>query len=96
MIVAVKQVEFEDRLKEFRAERIEMVLANEVPVKMEESGRIVLHIVPQSAFESTAHLDLYAIRRERDFLWPINGGNSGSIMYNFDGLLCATMGNEYA
>jgi hypothetical protein len=96
MIVAVKQVEFEDRLKEFRAERIEMILANEVPVKMEESGRIVLHIVPQSAFESPAELDLYSIRQGGDHPWPINGWGSGSIRYNFDGLLSVSMGNEYA
>ncbi len=95
MVVAVKQVEFEDKLKEFRAERIGMVIVGEVPVKMEEGGRAILHIVPQSAFESPANLDLKAIRQGHDFLWPINSGSSGSTRYNFDGLLRAISGDEY-
>lgn len=96
MVVAVKQVEFDDRLKEFRAERVGMVIAGEVPVRMEECGRAMLHIVPQGAFGTRANLDLKAIRQGRDFLWPINGGNSGSTRYNFDGLLRYTAGDEYA
>lgn len=96
MVVAVKQVEFEDRLKEFRAERLGMVIAGEVPVRMEEGARAVLHIVPQSAFESGAVVDLRAVERGRDFLWPIGGGNHGLTRYNFDGLLRTTSGDEYA
>lgn len=95
MVVAVKQVEFSDRLKEFRAERIEMILASEVPVKMEGEGRIVLHIVPQSAFGVPVNLDLYAIRQSNKFPAPISDWG-GSMRYNFDGLLSVSTGNEYA
>lgn len=96
MVVAVKQVEFEDRLKEFRAERIGMIREGEVPARMEEGARCVLHIVPQSGFESSANLDLDAIIQGRDFIWPINGGGSGSIRYNFDGLLSVVMNDGHA
>lgn len=96
MVVAVKQAEFDDRLKEFRTERVSMILTGEVPVRMEEGARAVLHIVPQGAFESSANLDLQAIKQGRDFLWPINGGSYGNNRYNFDGLLRSTAGDEYA
>lgn len=96
MVVAVKQVEFEDRLKEFRDERIAMIREGEVPVRMEEGARIALHIVPSRAFEADMNIDLSAIKQGRDFLWPIHGGNGGSVRYNFDGLLFDSTKAEYA
>jgi hypothetical protein len=96
VIVAVKQVEFEDRLNEFRDERIKMILDGEVPVKMEEGGRIVLHIVPRSALESPSNLDLNVVNQGRDLPWPIGSWGPGLIRYNFDGLLSVSMGSEYA
>src|SRR4051812_21048965 len=96
MVVAVKQVEFEDRLKEFRDERITMILEGEVPVRMEEGARLVLHIIPRHAFDADKNIDLSAIKQGRDFLWPIHGGSGGSVRYNFDGLLFDSTKDEYA
>ena len=96
MVVAIKQAEFEDQLKEFRDERIAMILEGEVPVRMEEGARIALHIVPRLAFDADKDIELSSIKQGRDFLWPMNGGNSGSVRYNFDGLLFDSMKAECA
>lgn len=96
MVVAVKQVDFDDRLKEFRAERIGLIIGGETRVKMEEGARAVLHIVPQRAFETTPDLDLLKIMQEGDYLWPIDSGNQSSTRYNFDGLLSFITEGDYA
>ncbi len=41
-----------DRIRAFRAERLGRVVAGEAPVPIEGTSRVVLHVVPISAFDS--------------------------------------------
>src|SRR5215207_7332424 len=43
-----------DRIRAFRAERLGRVVSGETPVPIKGSGRVLLHVVPISAFASPA------------------------------------------
>jgi hypothetical protein len=43
-----------DRIRAFRAERLSRVVSGETPIPIEGTGRVVLHVVPISAFDSPA------------------------------------------
>lgn len=88
-----------DRIRAFRAERLGRVISGETPVPIEGIGRVVLHVVPISAFDAPASFVDLDIRRpplsERALL-PISIGdevhwsnpNSFLPRYNFDGVFC--------
>jgi hypothetical protein len=93
-----------DRIRAFRAERLSRVVAGETPVPIEGTGRVVLHVVPISAFDSPASSVDLDIRRPplgEKVLLPIcivkDVGLDESILlypnvfephYNFDGVFC--------
>ena len=52
-----------DRIRAFRAERLSRVVSGETPVPIEGTGRVVLHVVPISAFDSPASVVDLDIRR---------------------------------
>jgi predicted HTH transcriptional regulator len=48
-----------DRIRAFRAERLSQVVSRETPVPVEGTSRVVLHVVPISAFDApTSFVDL--------------------------------------
>jgi hypothetical protein len=52
-----------DRIRAFRAERLGRVVSGETPVPLKGTGRVVLHVVPISAFDSPASVVDLDIRR---------------------------------
>jgi hypothetical protein len=52
-----------DRIRAFRAERLGRVVSGETPVHIEGTSRVVLHVVPISAFDSPASVVDLDIRR---------------------------------
>jgi hypothetical protein len=94
-----------DRIRAFRAERLSRVVSGETPVPIEGTSRVVLHVVPISAFDAPASFVDLDIRRpplsERALL-PISivdenvdevlWSNPSSFLprYNFDGVFCVS------
>jgi hypothetical protein len=80
-----------ERVRLFRTERLGRIVAGETPVLMDESGKVVLHIVPFGAFDPSAGLDIFSLG---DAVWRIEPiyGSVASRRYNLDGLV--TYGNS--
>jgi hypothetical protein len=87
MIVITRPPEFADHLREFRSERIRTIQEGEVPAKLAERARLVVHIVPSRAFDETAEMDFAPFTLETDFLKPMHAWGYDAIRHNFDGLL---------
>lgn len=75
-----------ERIRNFRVERLSKIVAEETPVKLDNFPKIVLHIIPISAFDSTTRFDLSLIARNPNYLPPISTW-SWNHRYNFDGFL---------
>ena len=87
MFVITKPIEFEDKLKTFRSERIVTILEDIVPVVMDQEARVVLHVVPKRAFDQPIEVDLSILKREDQSLRPIHAHGWDALRYNFDGLI---------
>jgi hypothetical protein len=78
-----------ERTRDFRRQRIANVIAGETPVPLNAGGKIVLHIVPFSAFDPGAgtRFDLSGLSAQHlAQLQSISMGNN-YYRYNFDGFL---------
>jgi hypothetical protein len=87
MIISTKAVDFADRLREFRTERLSVIKEGQVPGELMKGARLVLHIVPAKAFDEEAQLDFTSFKLETDSLQPMYSFGSQSIRHNFDGML---------
>lgn len=77
------------RLRLFRIERIAKILADDAPVQLEPGAKIVVHLLPISAFATDQQVDLKALSRDKlsnlvDFL-----RSGGSPRFNLHGLFLA-------
>ncbi len=74
-------------IKNFRTERISKIIANDTPVIMEDSAKVVLHIIPLNSFDPTKIYEFDNIIRNSSIsLAPIST-SSYDVRYNFDGYL---------
>jgi len=78
-----------ERIRRFRIDRLSAVLADEGPVNLQDGAKLVLHIIPFSAFNASAVLDLsvlsvryYANDR---CLRPPYDSSGWTARHNFDG-----------
>ncbi len=78
-----------ERIRNFRMERLGMIVAGETPVPLDDGAKIVLHIVPFGAFDPTAKFDVASLSDDRmDLLTPLYTLRlEYSQRYNFDGFL---------
>jgi len=74
------------RLERFREDRIMKVIASETPVTLNPYAKIVLHLIPLSAFQSQERYDLTSISNSTIRLSPLGGG-SREWRYNLEGVL---------
>lgn len=83
----------EDRVRGFRAERLAKIAADEGSMPIVGGGRIVLHIVPFSAFGRTTNIDLErALALHRAFS-PL-GNTDRTPRINFDGFINVRGGEQ--
>lgn len=75
-----------EKVRRFRDERLARIVADETPVVLFPSPRIVLHLLPISALEPIVQFDLARFEHKRDDLMPLSGGGS-SFRYNLDGVV---------
>ena len=78
------------RIRSFRQERLSLIVAGETPVVMESGAKIVLHLIPLSAFDPALRLDLSGLAHEAGMLEPMSASGWNGPRYNFDGLLTYT------
>jgi hypothetical protein len=76
----------EERIRNFRIDRISKLIAGETPVRLDRSPKMVLHIIPLAAFDFSLILDNSSFRKNLDSLPSINGGIDHT-RYNLDGFL---------
>ena len=75
-----------NRVRDFRADRLVMIREGRTPVAMNSVPKMVLHIVPYSAFSTRFRIDPKALHaHHRNFL-PLHGGGTDH-RYNVDGYL---------
>jgi hypothetical protein len=75
-----------ERIRNFRAARLSMMVAGETPVVMDENPKIILHIIPLGAFDAGSRYDLASIKNETDLLQPIRASGWNGPRHNFDGI----------
>ena len=76
-----------ERIRNFRADRLGQLIADETPIQMDENAKLVLHVVPLGAFDTAAKFDLATIKNETSLLMPMRtGGGWSGARHNFDGL----------
>ncbi len=78
-----------DKIRAFRRERLSMLSVDEGPVKIsheEHGGRLVLHIVPFSAFSHNQSLDIRQIFSNHQSFRPLTSMGM-TPQFNFDGVI---------
>jgi hypothetical protein len=75
-----------ERIRNFRIERLSKIIAGETPVLLNETAKIILHIIPFGAFNPAARFDVSSLASDVGKLQPISalGEETG---HNFDGYL---------
>ncbi len=76
-----------ERIKSFRAERIGNIISGEAPFLLPDTGKLVLHLLPLSAFDPSISFDPASFKKTTwKALSPI-GYHGGNDTFNFDGYL---------
>ncbi len=73
-------------LRDFRTRRLGLVLADESPVVLKYSGRVVLHLVPASALAPNGRVDVRVAAQHRTLTYPLDATGYNH-RYNADGYL---------
>lgn len=81
-----------ERIRNFRTERLGIIVAGETPVALDEGAKIVLHIVPFSASDPSVRFDLSSLPRSGD-LQPMFSRDWNN-RHNFDGYLTNTQPSD--
>jgi hypothetical protein len=74
------------RTRDFRLERLARVVSGETPAPLKEGAKIVLHLIPLSAFEPGTKFDVNSLGRDASRIIPMYV-TSWSDRFNFDRLL---------
>ncbi len=75
-----------ERIKHFRFERISKIVANETPIPLSNSSKVILHLVPFVAFESGFSIQVSSLQKEAPSLKPLYS-YVGKFRYNLDGIV---------
>jgi len=75
-----------ERIRNFRIERLSKIIAGETPVLLNETAKIILHIIPFGAFNPAARFDVSSLASDVGKLQPISAPGWDT-RHNFDGYL---------
>lgn len=76
-----------DATRQFHLERLARIVADEGPIRLNQSARIIVHLIPLGAVSDTALVPLEAVRPSGVF-WLLFSASGGSYTrWNIDGLL---------
>jgi hypothetical protein len=89
-------VELRDRIEKFRRERVALIGRGEGPIATRSDGRLILHLIPLTAFDAPQPVDLQRVSRE--IFLPPTSGTGYNPYFNVDGYLTcrAVAENGYA
>lgn len=78
-----------NRITLFREQRINKIISGETPLMLPYGAKIILHLIPLSAFESNQTYNIEYFYNNRDLLPPIHHSSyqTNTQRRNFDGLL---------
>ena len=86
----------EERIRNFRRDRLSSVIAGETPIPMTGASKLVLHLVPLNAFDVASNLRYdvsfygdaapYTEPQTPKMVWPLDTTNLDN-RFNFDGIL---------
>ena len=81
-----------ERIRHFRDDRIAKNVADETPVPLEATARIILHILPIQALERTTLIDITKLSLGSNFIdvFPIASQKATDWRFNFDGFVTHT------
>jgi hypothetical protein len=82
-----------ERIRRFRDGRLARILAGETPVRVADSARIVLHVVPLAFADASHSVSLSPVAENPSAIPPIQGLHWLRQHFNFDGFL---LGSGYA
>ena len=74
-----------ERARTFRKERVDMIISGG-GLPLQAGGRLILHIIPLSAFASTLQLDLAVVHQHHMCFRPINSMGM-TPRFNFEGFI---------
>lgn len=76
-----------NQVRAFRRERLDLIRAGDVPASFEDDSRLILHLVPLSAFDPSTRYDLSHLSRVENshYVRPM-GLTNIDIAHNFDGV----------
>lgn len=81
-----------ERIRQFRIDRLSKLAADEGPVLLGESGKMILHIIPITAFDPSALYNVSGLANDTTGLHPLFKYVTGwSHRHNFDGYLTYAM-----
>ncbi len=83
-----------ERIRNFRRDRISNIVANETPILLPDTAKIVLHLIPINAFSSAQSLDIDKIASNSEQLHPITSYGGWNYRYNLDGFLTHSIYTE--
>lgn len=75
-----------ERIRNFRIERLSKIIAGDTPVLLNETAKIILHIVPFGAFNPAARFDVSLLANDAERLQPMSV-MPWNYRHNFDGYL---------
>lgn len=76
-----------DRIRNFQADRIAKVYGDETPVPLMEGGKLLIHIMPISAFTTQNRIDIGTFVHNRETSLPTIRGDGWNSMLNIDGVI---------
>ncbi|MCC7541190.1 MAG: ATP-binding protein [Deltaproteobacteria bacterium] len=78
-----------EKLRSFQRERVARILADETPIKLKSVARMVLHLIPATAFDPGQAVDVVAVGERPDDLRPLYS-MGGRHRFNVDGIVTFT------
>ena len=83
-----------DRIKNFRIDRINNIYTNQSYLPLPEGAKVILHLIPFSAFSPNNNFEFQNIRNFTSEMRPMRGGG-WDFQYNLDGFICYTHDGGY-
>jgi len=75
-----------EKIRGFRDDRLGKIIAGETPVPLPDEPKMVLHVIPLSAFSLDFRIDPRTMKEHRSELTPF-GGDYSSYRFNLDGFI---------
>ena len=75
-----------ERIRNFRIERLSKIISGDTPILLNDTAKIILHIIPFDAFNPAARFDMSLIVNDNEGLRPMSV-ISRDARYNLDGYL---------